>query len=470
MPKYEAPAPPYVGPAKWHGADNNKPIARIVIHCTVGQEPGVKGAARATVARSKRTSRPSSYHYCVDSAEAVQYVYDSVVAYHAPPNQHSLGVELCCSLTNEGRDHWQRADHQAMLKRAAELVAGLALAYDVPITKLSPADLKAGRHGICGHVDVRDAWHETSHWDPGPHFPWGQFLGMVRAAADKLRRTPPAPPKPPKPQPKPQPEPGTKTLPVLLGHQSGKGPAPYASWRKGIAQLVDYGATVVSLTETYRDGLLPRIVPDGWDHARLDDVPGQSECSLLWTPKVWEPASKPYAVCLSEKVYHRHDGPAAPLVHGLVQPLRHRKLGTVVLFGAVHLPSNIQGGPADVIAGPRKGMDPREAVTEDAVANMGKLWQLGRRRHPGAARSLSGDFNLDYRKPFVRDWWSKTFPVLANCWEPRHPAAGTHGKRVIDWYALSPQFRVVGAHVKDKVPDLDHRGLIVRARLEEAKS
>lgn len=179
-PTVAAPAPPYVGPPKFHGSTNNKPIHRYVIHATVGQEPGVKGAARNTVAMTKRTSRPSSYHYISDASETLQLTYDSVVAYHAPPNSNSLGHELCCSLSHEGKGHWADAEHQKMLNLAAQNCAQACAAYDIPVVKLSVADLKAGKRGICGHIDVSNAWHQTSHWDPGPYFPWDQFIALVK--------------------------------------------------------------------------------------------------------------------------------------------------------------------------------------------------------------------------------------------------------------------------------------------------
>lgn len=180
------PSPEYVGPAKFHGDPDNMPISRIVIHCTAGAEPSSPGAARSTVAYAKNTDRPSSFHYVGDAETELQYVYDSVVAYHAPPNQHSLGYELCCSLSNSGKGHWEERGHRKMVKRAARTCARLALAYDVPMRWRNGSQLRAGQQGFCGHSDVRDAWGQTTHWDPGPYFPKLAFMTLVRGYAEAI--------------------------------------------------------------------------------------------------------------------------------------------------------------------------------------------------------------------------------------------------------------------------------------------
>ncbi|WP_446924560.1 hypothetical protein, partial [Klebsiella pneumoniae] len=45
------------------------------------------------------------------------------------------------------------------------------------------ADLKAGKRGVCGHVDVTDAWHQSDHDDPGPWFPWDKFMAVVNGGS-----------------------------------------------------------------------------------------------------------------------------------------------------------------------------------------------------------------------------------------------------------------------------------------------
>lgn len=194
------PAPPYLGPAKFHGGPQAlKPLKRIVIHCTVS--PCVAGGARAVAGYFKTTvTTPSSAHYVVDPAEAVQVVYDHQIAYHAPPNTDTIGVELCDPQTGNP-SRWGDTNHHAMLTRAAHLVAQLALAYDVPIRKVGSLQLRLGIRGICGHIDVTNAWHQTTHTDPGVGFPWDAFMAMVKQEAKSLVAKPPPPIKPVPPVP-----------------------------------------------------------------------------------------------------------------------------------------------------------------------------------------------------------------------------------------------------------------------------
>lgn len=273
----------------------------------------------------------------------------------------------------------------------------------------------------------------------------------------------------PEPPPKPKPKPQPKGVQFIDGHQSGLYSATNDEWSHGVNQLIARGATTVSLTEVRRDGIMPNITPAGWAFARRDAKPGQSECAIMWRTSVWDAASPCYSVLLTEKRYWRQGGNMAAPLYGLVQPLRHQRTGLIVLRAAVHLPSNIQGDARDVIEGPRPGEDPRELVTEDAIRNFGDLWEEGRSRHAGAARVVGADWNLDWRKDFVRQWWAGTFPLLTPAFEDRATQRGTHGNRVIDWTAYSPHFYVTGAEVLPATRKLDHKGVLVKGKILEVK-
>ena len=177
MTKFAAPSPPYLGPANRYSPGGNKPITRITLHSTVG--PTKAGSARAIAAYFRWTDRPASAHYVVDAAEVVQVVFDGDTAYHAPPNAHSIGVEMCDNPSPTNILRWFDRDHRAMLKLTARLVAELCLAYDVPAEFRKADALRAGGHGVTTHAQVSKAWGQTTHWDPGA-WPRRRFMRQVR--------------------------------------------------------------------------------------------------------------------------------------------------------------------------------------------------------------------------------------------------------------------------------------------------
>lgn len=200
--KHPAPSPVYLGPAAHDSGSGNKPIHRIVIHETVS--PCVPGGARSIAAYFRSPRAGGSAHYVVDPGEVVQVVLDDTVAWHAPPNEHSLGIEMCDYPSSLSLDHWLAKDpaqvehgnrknplryleknHRQMLRRTARLTAQLCLAYDVPAKFLTPEQLLAGEHGVTTHANVTKAFHQSSHWDPGL-WPKRAFMRQVRAFVEQL--------------------------------------------------------------------------------------------------------------------------------------------------------------------------------------------------------------------------------------------------------------------------------------------
>ncbi len=157
-------------------AGSNLPVNRVVIHGTVS--PCVPGNARGVAQYFQSPGSGGSAHYVLDPAEVVQCVAEAAVAWHAPPNRNSIGVELSDPQVGDPA-RWGDPNHEAMLRLAAQVTRWLCDKYQIPLVKLSPADLLAGARGICGHVDVSNAWHQTDHTDPGPAFPWNRFMQYV---------------------------------------------------------------------------------------------------------------------------------------------------------------------------------------------------------------------------------------------------------------------------------------------------
>lgn len=123
----------------------------------------------------------SSAHVGFDNNSGCRYVSDHDVAWAAPgANHNGLHVELA-GYSSEARKTQETDKYDLdMLELAAEFVARKAHQYDIRPRKIGPDDIKAGRSGICGHIDVTHAYPTLgSHTDPGENFPWSHFMHRV---------------------------------------------------------------------------------------------------------------------------------------------------------------------------------------------------------------------------------------------------------------------------------------------------
>lgn len=97
-------------------------------------------------------------------------------------NPISDNIELC------GFASWTRAEwltHMTMLDLTAQWLAKRAKARNIPLVKLTPAEVKAGKSGVIGHVDWTTGMSDGTHWDPGPSFPWDLVLTLANRYASK---------------------------------------------------------------------------------------------------------------------------------------------------------------------------------------------------------------------------------------------------------------------------------------------
>lgn len=171
---------PYIQAASFGGARSRTPL--IVIHAT----DNTASAYGEAVYASTRTDGTSA-HFFVDATSIYQCVPLSNIAhtslYHG--NQISVQFELC-GLSDHLTD--------AVIRNAARYVRRVCDRYAIPITKLSPAQVRDAYYsstppkGICGHADVTLAFPEDNgtHTDPGASFPWATFLGYVGGSMSNI--------------------------------------------------------------------------------------------------------------------------------------------------------------------------------------------------------------------------------------------------------------------------------------------
>lgn len=175
--------PPITRRAVHDSGSGNLPVRRVVIHATC---PGVgypaaskKGAASGTAKYFAMQASGGSAHYIYDSSRHEEHcVPETIIGWHAPPNGHSIGIEICGEASYT-RTQWLSPEVWPAVEEAAARTRDLCVRYGLPMRKLTVAQLRAGAEGVCGHVDVSNAFHQTDHSDPGPHFPWDEFMHLV---------------------------------------------------------------------------------------------------------------------------------------------------------------------------------------------------------------------------------------------------------------------------------------------------
>lgn len=156
----------------------NRPIDLVVIHTMENAEKPGTAAQVAHWFAGAQAPRASA-HYCLDATEVVQCVDEKHVAWAAPgANRQGIHLEHAGRAAQSDAD-WKDNFSRAMLENSAELCADICKRHSLPVVRLSPEDLLAGKRGICGHIDVTKAFKRSTHTDPGKNFPWNWYLALV---------------------------------------------------------------------------------------------------------------------------------------------------------------------------------------------------------------------------------------------------------------------------------------------------
>jgi N-acetyl-anhydromuramyl-L-alanine amidase AmpD len=176
-----APAEPLWIQARHLTTGRRAAVQLVVIHTAeVDCRPGVALAVANYFANPPAPQ--ASAHYVVGPEIVVQCVAERDTAWAAPgANPTGVHVELAAR-ASWSAEQWLAPDVEAMLARAAQLVADICRRHGVPVVRLDVEGVRAGQSGLCGHVDASKAWKKSDHWDPGPGFPWARFLDLVKSS------------------------------------------------------------------------------------------------------------------------------------------------------------------------------------------------------------------------------------------------------------------------------------------------
>jgi N-acetyl-anhydromuramyl-L-alanine amidase AmpD len=167
--------------------------ARTLIGIHTMEAPEAGTTAENVAAYFGHASTAASAHWCVDNNSRVRCVEDDNSAWTMPPtNRYSLNIEMA-GYAGQSETQWDDAYSNEVLDIAALCASEWCAKYDIPVRHLTDSQIAAGSKGFAGHVDVNRVFHASSHTDPGPHFPWDKFLGMVRHHLGSVPVTTPPP-------------------------------------------------------------------------------------------------------------------------------------------------------------------------------------------------------------------------------------------------------------------------------------
>lgn len=156
-------------------ASRNKRVKYIVIHTAENLpdcEPPDLGA-EAIAKYLAGTSRDASCHECVDTDSFLPMLPDNYTAWHARgANADGWGLEICTQAAKW--DDLPQSYRDVLYRMAANRSRRAALALDVPMVKTT----FGGPAGFIGHFEV----DPSRRSDPGRHFDWSYFMGLVNLA------------------------------------------------------------------------------------------------------------------------------------------------------------------------------------------------------------------------------------------------------------------------------------------------
>jgi hypothetical protein len=170
-------------PANWYPRRRD-PLRVIVVHITAGLEDldGPDASAERTARYAATTDRKVSWHAGVDSDSFLYLLPATYTAWHSQGfNSESYGVEISKATTRWAGMPPAWIDRT--LANTAACLAPVVAKYDIPLRRLTRAQVQAGERGFAAHSDL-DPGRRT---DPGADFPWGRLFDLLRPA-------PPAPP------------------------------------------------------------------------------------------------------------------------------------------------------------------------------------------------------------------------------------------------------------------------------------
>lgn len=164
------------------------PPRLVVIHDTGNPNSDRYDEANYAATRTDPQKDWTSAHAYIDAGGVLGSLplnYAAWAAY-SYANAHGFHLEMCKPGGSVAA---------ATITNTARITRVLCDLAGIPRVKLSPAEVAAGKSGVCGHYDITVGLGVGSHTDPGKNFGWTDFMRQVNdgASAPPPSSDPPAP-------------------------------------------------------------------------------------------------------------------------------------------------------------------------------------------------------------------------------------------------------------------------------------
>lgn len=158
----------------------------IVLHSMEYPESSTSAEWCAQFFAGKQGPAPrASAHFCIDDDSVVCCVPADRIAWHAPgANAFGIGIEHA-GYARQSRAQWLDDYSLRMLSLSAQLTAWLCARFSIPVQFVVADHLARGGRGITTHAEVTKAFGKSTHTDPGPFFPVGDYLRFVVEAQQR---------------------------------------------------------------------------------------------------------------------------------------------------------------------------------------------------------------------------------------------------------------------------------------------
>lgn len=213
---------------------------------------------------------------------------------------------------------------------------------------------------------------------------------------------------------------------------------------------------ILTVTEVQNDRRSAKLAEKGWKYFAATGVRGGDECAVAWKNSVWKLEWKK-ALKVSQKTWKRKGNTVAPL-HASTVVLRHKQTGFKLLISAMHFPALVE----DVWRTPKAAQDARVQTYKRSITNWKKHINQQEMKHKPDGVILTGDWNLDFKKNWVRNYVMSEFKPRGFKLSWKHfPSNGTHYRgRIIDASLFKGMKTKDGSKLvpKRKGKTSDHRG------------